>query len=140
MSFFFSTVCLQWTTSITVTILHLSWLKIVNNCDIKIKNDGFSRYKNESPKSIEELDLKAAQYIKHYAAKTVRNINKQAHINEKALINLQRRRYFLTVSEVSTYIIAFGLGVRSLFLYSSFGFWLLEVHLRLYPKFIPNFW
>ena len=61
--------------------------------------------------SIEELDLKAAQYIKHYAAKTVRNINKQAHINEKALIKLQRRRYFLTVSGVSTYILAFGLGV-----------------------------
>ena len=131
MSFFFSTVCLQWTTSITVTILHLSWLKIVNNCDIKIKKWHFSRYKNESPKSIDELDLKAAQYIKHYAAKTVRNINKQAHINEKALINLQRRRYFLTVSGVSTYILAFGLGVRSLFLCNSFSLWVIRFYLKL---------
>ena len=135
MSFFFSSVCLQWTSSITVTILHLFILEILSNCDIKIKKWHFSRYKNESPKSIDELDLKAAQYIKHYAAKTVRNINKQAHINEKALINLQRRRYFLSVSGVSTYLIANVLGVRSLFLCSSFCLCILRFYLKLIPHF-----
>ena len=47
-------------------------------------------------------------------AKTVRNINKQAHINEKELINVQKTRYFLSTAGVSTYLVANALGVRIL--------------------------
>ena len=61
--------------------------------------------------SLEDLDSQAAEYIKNYMDKTVRNINKQSRTNEKELINVQRRRYFLTVSGVTSYIVAFALGV-----------------------------
>ena len=61
--------------------------------------------------SLEDLDVQAGEYIKSYMAQTVKNINEQAHVNEKELIDVQRRRYFLTVSGVISYIIAFALGV-----------------------------
>jgi hypothetical protein len=69
---------------------------------------------------LEELDLLAAEYIKNYMSKTVRNINKQAHINEKALIKVQRLRYFLTTTGVVMYIIAFALGVSRLLIENIF--------------------
>ena len=50
---------------------------------------------------------------------TVKNINEQAHVNEKELIDIQRRRYFLTVSGVISYIIAFALGVSSFTMYNN---------------------
>ena len=61
--------------------------------------------------SLEDLDVQAGEYIKSYMAQTVKNINEQAHVNEKELIDVQRRRYFLTVSGVISYIVAFALGV-----------------------------
>ena len=61
--------------------------------------------------SLEDLDVKAGEYIKSYMIQTVKNINEQAHVNEKELIDVQRRRYFLTVSGVISYIVAFALGV-----------------------------
>ena len=61
--------------------------------------------------SLEDLDVKAGEYIKSYMGQTIKNINEQAHVNEKELIDVQRRRYFLTASGVISYIIAFSLGV-----------------------------
>ena len=84
---------------------------MISGCKYKTTKFFIYIFRYDGTASLEELDFKAAQYIKHYMTKTVRHINKQAHINEKALINVQRRRYFLTVSGVSTYIVAFALGV-----------------------------
>ena len=61
--------------------------------------------------SLEDLDVQAGDYIKSYMVQTVKNINEQAYVNEKELIDVQRRRYFLTVSGVISYIVAFALGV-----------------------------
>ena len=72
-------------------------------------------FRNDGIPSLEELDSQSAEYIKHYMAKTVRNIDKQAHFNEKALVKLQRRRYYLSVSGVISYIVAYFLGVSGVF-------------------------
>ena len=51
-------------------------------------------------------------YIKQYMTTTLSNIEKQAHFNEKALVKLQRQRYWMVATGVISYVLAFFLGVR----------------------------
>ena len=82
---------------------------VINSCLSFNKFTFICRY--DKINSLEDLDVKAGEYIKSYMIQTVKNINEQAHVNEKELIDVQRRRYFLTVSGVISYIVAFALGV-----------------------------
>ena len=68
-------------------------------------------FRNEEVASLDELDKQAAEYMTTFMAKTITKIGKQATINKEALVKIQRKRYYLTVSAVIVYLLAFLLGV-----------------------------